>query len=182
MTRVRVVRSLSWLPLQTARFMQLSSLSRTERNMVQGQLDNEFSFNINKWQPRSIVTAPMVHADAYEFWSPITFMRFTDKYSWRDTLHNSRLYDFRGRVWSGIYVAWQFMFLSMNDCEQFKTKTNCNDGRHEGDEIIAAVVIDELSFTQGFAISTKSIYTCFSKNDKLLKDFQTLNLHLDLYQ
>lgn len=74
------------------------------------------------------------------------------------------------------------MFLSMNDCEQFKTKTNRNDGRHEGDEIIAAVVIDELSFTQGFAISTKSIYTCFSKNDKLLKDFQTLNLHLDLYQ
>ncbi|CAH2102872.1 unnamed protein product [Euphydryas editha] len=52
------------VPLQTARFKQLSSLSRTERNAAQGQLDNEFSFNINKWQPRPIVMDSMVDADA----------------------------------------------------------------------------------------------------------------------
>lgn len=51
-------------PLQTECSEQLSSLRRTERNTVQGQLDNEFSFNINKWQARPIVTDPMVHADA----------------------------------------------------------------------------------------------------------------------
>lgn len=37
--------------------------------MAQGQLDNEFSFNINKWQPGPIVTDQMVDADALGFYS-----------------------------------------------------------------------------------------------------------------